>query len=215
MDKFIFIFDLDGTLIESKNSIISSFNKVFLKNKLKPTTSIEFTKLANFGSKFFIKKKFPNLKEKEINKINNQFQNTYKINCTKKIKLKKGAKHFLKRYKAKANFYIATNKPKFSSIKILKFFGIKSYFNDVYSGSNKKFKKPYGNKLREKISNFKKKNKVIVIGDSEADEKLAKINNIEFALIKNGYAKKNLKKFKRKYLFENFFELSKILLNDF
>ena len=104
MDKFIFIFDLDGTLIESKNSIISSFNKVFLKNKLKPTTSIEFTKLANFGSKFFIKKKFPNLKEKEINKIDNQFQNTYKINCTKKIKLKKGARHFLKTYKAKANF---------------------------------------------------------------------------------------------------------------
>ena len=67
----------------------------------------------------------------------------------------------------------------------------------------------------EKISNFKKKNKVIVIGDSEADEKLAKINNIEFALIKNGYAKKNLRKFKKKYLFENFFELSKILLNDF
>ena len=43
---------------------------------------------------------------------------------------------------------------------------------------------------------------MIVIGDSEADEKLAKINNIEFALIKNGHAKKNLKKFKRKYLFE-------------
>ena len=46
MGKFTFIFDLDGTLIESKNSIISSFNEVFLKNKLKPTTSIEFTKLA-------------------------------------------------------------------------------------------------------------------------------------------------------------------------
>ena len=57
MGKFTFIFDLDGTLIESKNSIISSFNEVFLKNKLEPTTSIEFTKLANFGSKFFIKKK--------------------------------------------------------------------------------------------------------------------------------------------------------------
>ena len=35
--KYIFIFDLDGTLIESKNSIIYSFNQVFLKNNLKPT----------------------------------------------------------------------------------------------------------------------------------------------------------------------------------
>ena len=38
---------------------------------------------------------------------------------------------------------------------------------------------------------------MIVIGDSEADEKLAKINNIEFALIKNGYAKKILKNLKK------------------
>ena len=60
----------------------------------------------------------------------------------------------------------------------------------MYSGSNKKFKNHMVINLRQKFLTLKKKNKVIVIGDSEADEKLAKINNIEFALIKNGYAKK-------------------------
>ena len=97
MDKFIFIFDLDGTLIESKNSIISSFNKVFLKNKLKPTTSIEFTKLANFGSKFFIKKKFPNLKEKEIN---------IKLIVQKKLSLKKEPSIFLRDIRQKLIFIL-------------------------------------------------------------------------------------------------------------
>ena len=56
--KNVFIFDLDGTLIESKNSIIYSFNHIFQKNNLKPTTQNEFNKFANLGSKFFIKKKF-------------------------------------------------------------------------------------------------------------------------------------------------------------
>ena len=53
-----------------------------------------------------------------------------------------------------------------------------------------------------------------LIGDSEADERLAKAYNLDFALIKNGYAKKNIKNFKKKYLFKDYYHLSKILIND-
>ena len=52
-----------------------------------------------------------------------------------------------------------------------------------------------------------------MIGDSEADEKLAKICNINFALIKNGYTKKKITKFNKKYVFNNFYNLSRIINN--
>ena len=45
--KNIFIFDLDGTIVESKQSIVYSFNQIFKKNNLKKTNSSEFNKFAN------------------------------------------------------------------------------------------------------------------------------------------------------------------------
>ena len=43
---------------------------------------------------------------------------------------------------------------------------------------------------------------------------LAKIHNLDFALIKQGYTKKNIKNFKKTYLFTDYYQLSKILTND-
>ena len=63
-------------------------------------------------------------------------------------------------------------------MKILKFLKISQYFKSVFSGSNYEFKKPDGKKLK-KILSFKKKNKILIIGDSEADEMLAKIHNLD------------------------------------
>ena len=211
--KNIFIFDLDGTIIESKQSIIYSFNQIFKKNNLKKTNSSEFNKFANYGSHFYIKSKFPDLKRKQIEKINKEFKEFYQNNCTKKIKIKKGLKFFLNKFKNNTNFYIATNKSIFASIKILKFLRIKKYFKDVYSGVDIKFKKPYGKELKNKIHIFKKTKKVLMIGDSEADEKLAKICTINFALIKNGYTKKKITKFNKKYVFNNFYNLFRIINN--
>lgn len=211
--KNIFIFDLDGTIIDSKQSIIYSFNQVFKKNNLKKTNSFEFNKFANYGSHFYIKSKFPDLKQKQIEKINIQFKKFYKNNCTKKIKIKRGLKFFLNKFKSNTNFYIATNKSIFASIKILNYLKIKKYFKNVYSGVNIKFKKPDGKELKNKIHLFKKTKKVLMIGDSEADEKLARICNINFALIKNGYTKKKITQFKKKYVFNNFYNLTKILTN--
>ena len=161
--KYIFIFDLDGTLIESKNSIIYSFNQVFLKNNLKPTNFKEFEKFANFGSKFFIEKKFQKLPKKKVNKINIQFKNFYKKQCTKKIKIKRGVEFFLKKFNSKANYYISTNKSKYSSLKILNFLKISQYFKSVFSGSNYEFKKKDCKKLKKKFYLLKKKIKYLLL----------------------------------------------------
>ena len=50
-------------------------------------------------------------------------------------------------------------------------------------------------KTYKKSSIFKKKNKVLIVGDSEADEKFALFNKVDFALIRNGYTNKKVKFF--------------------
>ena len=56
MTKRLLVFDLDGTLINSKDDIIRSFNQSFRKNQSKKIDEKYFIKNANRGSRFFISK---------------------------------------------------------------------------------------------------------------------------------------------------------------
>ena len=58
INKGLLIFDLDGTLIDSKKDIINSFNYAFKKNKLDLIDNSFFLKNASKGSTYFIKKKY-------------------------------------------------------------------------------------------------------------------------------------------------------------
>ena len=75
MTKRLLVFDLDGTLINSKDDIIRSFNQSLEKTNLKIDEKY-FIKNVNRGSRFFIKK---NLKKDELHKlkINIDFQKYY------------------------------------------------------------------------------------------------------------------------------------------
>ena len=83
INKGLLIFDLDGTLIDSKKDIINSFNYAFKKNKLDLIDNSFFFKNASKGSTYFIKKNIKkiNLQNISITKINNDFINHYSKNC--------------------------------------------------------------------------------------------------------------------------------------
>ena len=55
MLRKILIFDLDGTLINSKKSIVNSFNYAFKKNNIRQINEKYFKKNASKGSLYFIK----------------------------------------------------------------------------------------------------------------------------------------------------------------
>ena len=97
MDKKILIFDLDGTLVNSKKSIIDSFNYAFKKNNLNKINLNYFKKYASRGSKFFIMQNINN-KKISLNKINKNFHQRYKEICDQNIWCRIGVKWFLKKF---------------------------------------------------------------------------------------------------------------------
>ena len=66
--KKLLIFDLDGTLINSKKDILISFNYSFKKNNFKTVNNYFFLKNAGLGSKYLIKKNCGPISELLLNK---------------------------------------------------------------------------------------------------------------------------------------------------
>ncbi len=206
MKTGLFIFDLDGTLINSKKDIINSFNFAFKKNNIKKIRNSFFNSNASKGSKYFIKK---NLKNKNnnnlINIINSDFLIHYKKNCLKTTVCKEGVLDFLRKNKKKNFFVISTNKKEIISKKICKKLGIFKYLHKIYGSDTLSYKKPSKKYLSEIIKNYNiKKSKILVFGDSEVDYTLSSHYNLKYILISNGYTKQKSSQIKHDLLIKNF-----------
>ena len=213
MTKRLLVFDLDGTLINSKDDIIRSFNQSFRKNQSKKIDEKYFIKNANRGSRFFIKK---NLKKDELHKlkkINLDFQKYYKQNCTKTTKARFGVKFFLNWSSKRFINVISTNKPKYLSIKIIKSLGLSNYIDNIFGVDTLKYNKPNPKHLKKILDIYKiKENQCVFFGDSEIDWKMSKKLGVDFFLISKGYLSKKIK-INRNNKIKNFFEAKKKLLS--
>lgn len=207
MKTGLFIFDLDGTLIESKKDIIDSFNYAFKKNKQNTINDTFFKLNASRGSKYFIKKNLKNRKNKNnlVNKINSDFLRHYEVNCIKKTTCKLGAINFLKEFRKNNFLIISTNKKEIFSKKICKKLGIYRYFQKIYGSDTLTYKKPTKKYLKEIIKNYNvKKSKILIFGDSEIDYKLSSHLNLKYVLIDNGYTSLKNSQIKHDLLIKNF-----------
>ena len=211
-NKGLLIFDLDGTLIESKKDIINSFNFAFKKNQLSLINETFFLENASRGSKFFIKKnlKKKNINKTLINKINTDFINHYSKNCTKNTVCKKGLKKFLKKTKNKFINIISTNKKKIIAEKICKKLKIFQYFEEIFGSDTLLNKKPSKKHLDEILKKYNfKKSKVVIFGDSEVDYKLSSHYKIKYILMKNGYTSKKYSEINHNLLINDYKNLLK------
>jgi phosphoglycolate phosphatase-like HAD superfamily hydrolase len=118
--KKVLIFDLDGTLINSKKDILISFNYAFKKNNFKIINNSFFFKNASLGSKYLIKKNCDPITDVLLNKINNDFKRFYFKQCIRNTLPKNGLFSFLKNTKDRFYNVISTNKTELVTQKILK-----------------------------------------------------------------------------------------------
>jgi HAD superfamily hydrolase (TIGR01549 family) len=210
MDKKVLIFDLDGTLVNSKKSIIDAFNYSFIKNGLVKIDFNYFKKNSSKGSKFFIEKNL-NKKRDILNKINNDFHHKYLNICDQNIWCRAGVRWFLNKFCQKYIFVVCTNKKKKYAKKILNKLEIKKYFYKIYGSDFSIHKKPSRNLYTEISKNLNSKGERIVIGDSEVDYEFANNCKKKFILLEDGYTNYPAKKITKNYSIANFFSLEKTI----
>jgi len=183
--KKLIIFDLDGVIVNSKETMSLAWNSV--RKELK--TKISFKQYFNYIGLPF------NLILKKINFDKNPKKaalvyNKAAIKNQNKTKLYPGAKKIIKDLYKKKIICLVTSKSKIRTKKLLKKFNLK--FNEVFCPEDIFPFKPHPKiilKLRKKHNlNL---SDMIYVGDTIIDSEFAKRGHIEYLHASYGYGKKN------------------------
>ena len=186
MKKYkLYLFDLDGTLLDSDQMIIETFH--YLYKKYKPEDFvIDEKKLLTFSGppiRISLKQEFPEIDQDELLKVwRKESIKNYPIYT----KLFPGSLEILSTLMGKKyNVGIVTNKHRVAADEAFKLFGIADLGIYSVSGDDIKEQKPSpeGIFLAMKHFGIVDKNDVIYIGDSIYDSMTAENAGVDFALV--------------------------------
>jgi len=209
------LFDLDGTIIDSKIGIINSVKFALTKMKIEYSQTDTFEKLIGppLDQSF---QNFYSLSESQAKEAVESYRIYYKKKGIEQNHLYHGIKElFEDLIKQNIILYVATSKPTPFAIDILKKYNISNYFEEIV-GSNldltRSTKKEIIEYILTKNSNIDINN-CVMIGDRNYDIIGAQNNQIDSIGVLYGYGSyEEMKEVKPTYITKTIDELRKILL---
>ena len=210
-DKDTFIFDLDGTLIDSFHDVKNAINQALIQLNFKPLENIAIKTLIgpNLGDPLTKLINNPKFNFKEFEPI---FSHYYTQKKTNNTCLYPGVKTTLKTLANKnKNLFILTNKPAYQAIQICKQLHISQYMLEIM-GPDTYEPKPSPKAIHNSIQNYNlNPDTCVMIGDTEIDIQTAKAANITSIAVTYGYrSKEELETLNPDYTINNLNELLKI-----
>lgn len=171
MDIKTIIFDLDGTLIDSRGDIISSVNKTLVNFNMPTLSHDTIAGYIGEGVELLIKRSIGEEYIDHLEEAMKFYLETYNEECTKATPLFPGVQKVLEELKKNhINIALATNKSNLFNEKILKHLGIYDYFKVIMGAESVERRKPAPDVVYEilKKVNGKTEN-TLIVGDSKFD----------------------------------------------
>jgi phosphoglycolate phosphatase len=190
----LYIFDLDGTLLDSGKDIALAANYAFEKLNLKTFSEKKIISKVGYGAKKLIEDLIPEYPQEIKDKALKYFKEFYYSNPVIYSRLYEGAEETLKKLKELSKkVVVVTNKYEALSIEILKKLNVIDYINLVVGADTTSEKKPHPLPVFYTLEKLRSdKDKSIIIGDSETDVLTGKNAGIKTALVLQGYGNKEL-----------------------
>ncbi len=187
-----FLFDLDGTLIDSSEDIYRAVLHTLNKLGLSALPKKEVIKHVGYGGKKLLQGVLNTDDEDLLREAVSIFRDYYFSHPVEYTKLYSGIEELLKKIKEKGKrTAIVTNKYEDISKQIVEKLGISDYIDLIIGGDTLSEKKPSPLPViyaSEKLGS----KKAIIIGDSETDIKSGKEAGIETCLVLYGFGKKDI-----------------------
>jgi phosphoglycolate phosphatase len=197
------IFDLDGTLIDSKRAYYILFQEVLKENRIKFSKRKLWKELNGQRAEEVFSKVLERIKKSEIEKLCNQLREKEVKKGIRLVKPIKNAKKVVDFFRKRMKVYLLTNSDRRFVTLILKKFGLK--FDGVFTRENFKDK----SEAIKKIANFLgvTTKEIIYVGDTVKDVKVARKAKCKVAIIPNWSPKYEVKKEKPNFLLDSLLQL--------
>lgn len=184
----LLIFDLDGTLIDSKEDITDAVNHARAQFDLKPVGVELVVNAIGNGVQSLISKILDSERTDLKDGVLNAFRKRYMENLLDKTRLWPGAKKTLEHFRGKKKALL-TNKPKNFTIKILEGLNIRNHFEFVECADLPIEKKPNPVGINRVLNFFgTDPGRAVIVGDSPVDVETGRASGVKTCVISDGYS---------------------------
>lgn len=205
------IFDLDGTLVDSKKDIVNSVNFTLKQLGLRSKPFDEIVSFIGTGVNSLIRRSIGEENKSLFNKSISIFENHYKKHAADKSKLYPHVKDILEYFRDKALFVVTNRKKNMAQI-TLHSLGIDKYFKDVIGGDNESCLKPSACSLDKALEGVEDRKRIIIVGDMDLDVLTGKEAGILTCAVTYGIGKKeDILRAKPDYIIDGMLELEEIV----
>ncbi|MFH1800685.1 MAG: HAD-IA family hydrolase [Candidatus Omnitrophota bacterium] len=186
--KKLILYDLDGTLADTRRDIINGVRHALKILKGPDLTDDEIKDCVGSGLHALIKQVFRTGDEKLADRGSQLYREHYKKHMLDHTKLYPGAREFLEHFKDRTQAVI-TNKPNPFSSQILEALGVAHFFIAILAGDKGLPFKPDPAAIRHLIEETNAAaEEVIFVGDSPIDIQSARNAGVEIVTLSHGFA---------------------------
>jgi len=182
------VFDLDGTLIDSKIDLVNSVNATLreLKREALPTDLV--ASYVGSGAPVLIRRALGgNPSDEELRRALAFFLVHYEEHKLDYTRLYLGVAETLEQLK-NLPMSVLTNKPVKISVRILEGLGVAQYFRSIYGGNSFETKKPDPLGAKQILSEFNvAAQEAAMVGDSEVDVQTARNAEMHSVIVNFGF----------------------------
>ncbi len=164
----ILLFDLDGTLIDSKKDIALSLNYALAREGFAKLPEEEIFQLVGWGARQLVQEAIGNPETTALDRVYQSFAKYYGEHLLDHTRLYPGVERFLNQFKHMKKG-VVTNKPELLSKKIIEGLGIQHHFQWLIGGDTFSVQKPNPQVFDSIKISLQEGEMPIMIGDSAVD----------------------------------------------
>ena len=208
----LIIFDLDGTLVDSREDVTNAVNFTLKKIGLKKKSISEISSYIGKGIEDLIRKSLGNKQEVLLKRALSVFEEYYKEHFTDNSVLYPNVKEILEYFNNKRKT-IVTNRNYEFALLIMKTLGIYDYFENIVGGDDIGCMKPSSCPLNKSMGRLNAdKEKAIIVGDMDIDILAGRRAGITTCGVTYGIGKKeDIIKAKPDFIIDDIIDLKSII----